>query len=261
METQFLPFPAEREIVVDAGYLAVNRHIVSGLIEVDVTRAREILRELAESEDAKLSFTAFVAACLARAVQANLKVQAFMDWRRRLVLFSDVDVVTMIEPGPGRVAIPHIIREANRKTVRQISDEIRLIQTRPEASAQRGGLTGLGPKLPRFVRMTFFCFLKKNPIWFQRVGGTVVLSSVGMFGKGGGWGISFLPMHNLGLMVGGIAQKPGVYQGEIAIREYLDLTVSFDHDVVDGAPAARFTSDLKELLESASLLEEEISSL
>jgi len=49
---------------------------------------------------------------------------------------------------------------------------------------------------------------------------------------------------------GGNADKPGVTQGQIQIREVLSLTLTFDHDVVDGAPAARFTSRLKELIES-----------
>jgi len=51
-------------------------------------------------------------------------------------------------------------------------------------------------------------------------------------------------------MLGGIAEKPGVAQGQIQIREVLSLTLTFDHDVVDGAPAARFASRLKELIES-----------
>jgi pyruvate/2-oxoglutarate dehydrogenase complex dihydrolipoamide acyltransferase (E2) component len=38
--------------------------------------------------------------------------------------------------------------------------------------------------------------------------------------------------------------------GRIEIREFLCLTLSFDHDIIDGAPAARFTSRLKALIES-----------
>ena len=38
--------------------------------------------------------------------------------------------------------------------------------------------------------------------------------------------------------------------GHVAVREYLSLTISFDHDIIDGAPAARFTERLKELIES-----------
>ena len=36
----------------------------------------------------------------------------------------------------------------------------------------------------------------------------------------------------------------------IALRDYLSLTISFDHDIIDGAPAARFTERLKDLIES-----------
>ena len=50
-------------------------------------------------------------------------------------------------------------------------------------------------------------------------------------------------------MVGGIAQKPGVVDGCIVPREYLDVTLSFDHNIVDGAPAARFAQKFSELIE------------
>ena len=56
-------------------------------------------------------------------------------------------------------------------------------------------------------------------------------------------------MHTLGLTVGGMAEKPGVVEGRIEIREYLCVTVSVDHDIIDGAPAARFVQRLKELVE------------
>ena len=39
-----------------------------------------------------------------------------------------------------------------------------------------------------------------------------------------------------------------LFQGRLVERDYLQLTVSVDHDVVDGAPAARFVSRLRELL-------------
>ena len=48
--------------------------------------------------------------------------------------------------------------------------------------------------------------------------------------------------------------KPGVHDGAIAVREYLNLTISFDHDIVDGAPAARFAKTLVELIEEATVL-------
>lgn len=71
-----------------------------------------------------------------------------------------------------------------------------------------------------------------------------------MFGKGGGWGFGFLPMHTPGVTVSGIAKKPGAVDGRIEIREHLCVTVSMDHDIVDGAPAARFIRRLKEPIEN-----------
>ena len=45
-------------------------------------------------------------------------------------------------------------------------------------------------------------------------------------------------MHGLGLVVGSTAWKPAVVEGRIEPREILNLTVLFDHDVIDGAPAS-----------------------
>lgn len=44
--------------------------------------------------------------------------------------------------------------------------------------------------------------------------------------------------------------------GRIAIREYLAITLSFDHDIIDGAPAARFAARLREVIESGYGLRE-----
>lgn len=247
-------FPAEREIVVDAGFLASGRHIIYALLEVDVTHGKNSLKELSSSSGEKVSFTAFIVASFAQAINAYPQVHAFLDWRRRLVTFHDVDVVTMIEPKTGAVAIPHIIRSANRKSVLQISQEIRAIQAKPDTSDQAGSIVKLAPRLPRFVRLLFFRILKRNPHWFKQMAGTVVVTSVGMFGKGGGWGIGFLPTHNLGITVGGICQKPGVKDGEILVRDYLNLTLSFDHDIIDGAPAARFANKITEIIETGTAL-------
>ena len=129
------PFPRERHDVVDALEVGVRRHMVHALLEFDVTRAREIIREREASAGEKLSFTAFIVASLARAIDADRRLHAYRDWRGRLVLFEEVDVVTLVESEVDAVAIPHVIRAANRRTLRQIHDEIRRIQANPAASA------------------------------------------------------------------------------------------------------------------------------
>jgi len=48
--------------------------------------------------------------------------------------------------------------------------------------------------------------------------------------------------------------------GRPLVREYLSLTMSVDHDLVDGAPAARFTQRLKELIESGYGLDLDLGS-
>ena len=86
--------------------------------------------------------------------------------------------------------------------------------------------------------------------------GTVGISSVGMFGKGhAGWGIA-IGSHSLDLVVGGTARKPAYVEDHLEPRDILDVTIIFDHDVIDGAPAARFTRNLVELIESGYGLSE-----
>ena len=78
-------------------------------------------------------------------------------------------------------------------------------RSRPAACENtRRVLSAFAPHVPRFVRLGFFRLLKWNPHWFKRLSGTVIVTSVGMFGRGGGWGLGFLPLHTLGVLVGGI---------------------------------------------------------
>lgn len=53
------------------------------------------------------------------------------------------------------------------------------------------------------------------------------------------------------ITVGGITTKPRYINGNLQPRELLDVTMSVDHDLVDGAPAARFARRLADLVESA----------
>ena len=249
------PFPPSRHAIVNAGRIGVRRHIAHALIEIDVTAARRFIREHKAQTGESLSFTAFLVACLARAIDENKHMHAYRNWRNQLVLFNEVDVSTMIETQTDRVALPHVIRAANKKTFREIHQEIRTIQASPTKSEQKSRLLDVAPYVPAFMHQVFYWLLFKNPHWLKQIAGTVIVTSVGMFGKGTGWGFGFLPMHTLGITVGGIAEKPGVVEGRIEIREYLCVTVSMDHDIIDGAPAARFVQRLKELVEGGYGLE------
>jgi pyruvate/2-oxoglutarate dehydrogenase complex dihydrolipoamide acyltransferase (E2) component len=188
--------------------------------------------------------------CVGQAVDSNKHLHAYRDWRGRLILFEDVDITTMIEvqKGDKRYPVGHIVRAANRKTFRQVHDEIRQAQTNVTASSEVRRLDLLA-KLPAFLRRRALLVMSRQPQLIKEVQGTVIVSAVGMFGSGGGWALAS-PSHTLGITVGGISEKPGAQDGRIDVREYLSMTLDFDHDIVDGAPASRFAERLRHLIES-----------
>jgi pyruvate/2-oxoglutarate dehydrogenase complex dihydrolipoamide acyltransferase (E2) component len=245
-----IPFPKIRRLMVDGGRIGRQKHTIHGLLEIDVTRARQAIRDHKSQTGETLSFTAFIMTCLGHAVDMNRHMQAYRNWRDQLVIFDDVDVNTMfeVEVGGQKIIRPHIIRAVNKKNLRDIHEEIRAFQAGHEGSRE-GNFISWFVLLPGFIRRLFLGVLFKSPQLLKEMNGTVSLTAVGMFGNGGGWGIP-VSNHTLQITLGGIAEKPGVVDGRIEVREYLSVTITFDHDIVDGAPAARFTQRLKELIES-----------
>jgi pyruvate/2-oxoglutarate dehydrogenase complex dihydrolipoamide acyltransferase (E2) component len=75
-----------------------------------------------------------------------------------------------------------------------------------------------------------------------------------MFAGGDGFGIGFPTVLTLSVLVGGLSERPRVVDGKVQIRQVLDLTITVDHNVVDGAPAARFVADMRRLIETAEVL-------
>lgn len=244
-----LPFPVERQVIIEGGRIASHRHTVCGLIEMDVTEPRRLIQVVKARTGEGVSLTAFVIACLAQAIDRDKPMHAYRDRRKRLIVFDEVDVNVIIEiEHEGRkVTLPHFVRGANRRTVYDINKEIRTVKVNPRMASGYKSMWFL--RLPRFVRDIFYGVVYKNPFWLKQSFGTVGVTAIGMFGKGGGWAIPF-GVHTLDVALGGIAVKPGVVDGRIEIREYMDVTLCFDHDVIDGAPAARFTEQFRELVES-----------
>ena len=253
-----------RRLMLNMLDLSGPAHNMYGLLEVDVTVARQFIAEHRARTGETLSFTGFLILCLACAVDENKEVQAYLKGRKQLVLFDDVDVGMMIEGmiGDKRALRGHVVRGANRKTYRQIHDEIRSVQSTPMPPNRglpswfRTALLLPWP-LSRLFKASIRMAERRDPTFFTSMAGTVSITAVGMFGEGhSGWGI-FPATGTLGLVVGSIAWKPAVVEGRIEPREILHLAVVFDHDVIDGAPAARFTRRLVELIESGYGLDED----
>ena len=138
MNTKTLPYhvvdlPPGRRVWLNALDLSGPTHCMYGLLEVDVTVARQFIADHKAHTGETLSFTGFLVFCLARAVDEDKAVQAYLKGRKQLVMFDDVDVGLMVEHkvGEKRALMGHVIQGANHKTYREIHQEIRTVQSEP----------------------------------------------------------------------------------------------------------------------------------
>ncbi len=74
-----------------------GKHSIYGLLEVDVTVARQFIANHKAETGETLSFTGYLAYCVARAVDEDKSVQAYLKGRKQLAVFDDVDVAMPVE--------------------------------------------------------------------------------------------------------------------------------------------------------------------
>jgi pyruvate/2-oxoglutarate dehydrogenase complex dihydrolipoamide acyltransferase (E2) component len=244
------PFPSNRRLVTAALRAGKGTAPMHGLIDLDVTDATRMIA----AHEPPLSVTAFVVASVARAVAAHPEVHAYRNWRNRLVVHHHVDVSTIVEvPTPqGPFPLVHTVRDADVRDTAEISAELRGVKHDPVAGAARrfADLLPVVSRIPGFLRVVYL--LLARSVRARQRSGTVAVTAVGMFAGGGGFAIAPLTLMSLQIVVGGITERPRVVDGRVEVRNVLDLTVSIDHNVVDGGPAARFGAELRQLIESAS---------
>ena len=250
------PYPRIRRLMADGGRLGREKHLIHGLYELDITAARQAIRSYRAQSGNGLSLNAYMIASVGRAVERHKQMQACFSGNRNIVIFDDVDVNTMFEVEEnGQTLIrPHILRAVNKKTPAALHEEIRAFQQNPNNGGEKRGIEWF-VRLPGFLRRALLRAMFRNPVWLKEMNGTVSVSSVGMFGQGGGWAI---PVSNATLQItlGGIVKRPMLIEGTLEERQYLCVTVSVNHDLVDGAPAARFAQSLKEIVESGEVLKQ-----
>ncbi|MEA5388295.1 hypothetical protein VB779_15470 [Haloarculaceae archaeon H-GB11] len=143
----------QQQLTVDYMRMAGRRSNVHGLVEIDVTDARERIRSIEDETGTKLSFTAFVVSCLAATVAEQPHVHRYRDWRGRLHEPETVDVNVLVEREVDgeRIGAPHVLREANRRTVRSIHDEIRRVEAGTTSHSETR-LAELFGRLPGVLR-------------------------------------------------------------------------------------------------------------
>lgn len=253
-------FLASRKPILDIGNIGLRKHHIKVLVELDVTLGRELIKERRNQNKDEVSFTSWIIKCIGQAVSEYKALHAIRKGGNKLIIFDDLDISMRVEKEirGEKVPLPLVIRKVNEKTVKDIYIEIKQAKE-AEIKSEEDYLLGdsqskwvmkLFFKLPQFIRLMFWKqIVLKNPLFVKEMSGTALFTSVGMMGNFRGW---FIPVSILPLCfaLGSIVRKPGIVNDKIEIREYLYMTILFDHDVIDGAPAARFVSRLTELVES-----------
>jgi hypothetical protein len=144
--------------------------------------------------------------------------------------------------------------DADIRDVADLSAELHGVKSAPFPRHRRAAerLLPIATRVPGVIG-TFYALLGRSVRLRQR-SGTVTVTAIGMFAQGGGFALTPLTLMSLQVVVGGISERPHVVKDQVEIRSILDLTVSIDHNVVDGGPAARFGAELRRQIESAEVL-------
>lgn len=233
-------------------------HNMYAQIELDVTDIRQRLRSQ-RREGRNVSFFGFLLSAIAKTIDENRELN-HIRCGKRIYCFNEVDIQTAIELKHDGISIPRIylVKDAAKKTMMEITLEIE----NAKKSWKESGSTGEDDKwakrwikfasiLPKWLIKFIIRQFSKNPFKLKKRFGTTYVTSVSGFTDVSGFIIPYFGGQNrpLAFAIGNIVKKPGVINSEIKIREYLSLTISINHDLVDGAPAARFVNRLKQRIE------------
>jgi pyruvate/2-oxoglutarate dehydrogenase complex dihydrolipoamide acyltransferase (E2) component len=257
---QELPWPRIRELVVDALTIGHQIHMAHGLVELDISRPTALIEEYKPRLPDGLSFTAFMVYCLAHAIDQHKMLHAYRKGRRKLVIFDDVDVNTLLEkrkPDGSMVPVFYVVRAANTKSLAQINHEMREASRTDlydDAGVRRRRQI---LRLPRIARHLVWWWLRRDPARLKQQWGTTAVSNVGSFiSPRPSWGIS-ISFLTCVLIIGGMFDKVYWVNDGAQPRKTLSATITVNHDVVDGAPGARFGETLAQLIEGGAGLDDD----
>jgi chloramphenicol O-acetyltransferase len=241
------------------GYEALGSgHTMYALVELDVTDIRVKLREL-RKEGRSVSFFGFLLSAIAGTIDENKELNHIRRGKR-IWYFNEVDIDIPIELELNGIMTPrkYIVRDAAKKTAAEITREIE----EAKMSWKESGIAGEDDKwargwikaasiMPKWLYKIITRYFSNNPLMVKARFGTTYVTSVSGFSDVSGFIVPFIAgkTRPLAFTIGSLTKKPGVVGSEIKIREYLSMTVSINHDLVDGAPAARFINRLKQRIE------------
>lgn len=226
--TERIPLGSVRAIIADRMSTSVHTTArVTLMVEVDATELVALRERLKNQVTPEWGFAPSYNDLLMKITAAVIGKFPYMNARLTqdaIELLRPVNMGLAVDTERG-LLVP-VVREANKKDLRQIGAETRDLVERARK----------GRSLPDDLS-----------------GGTFTITNLGMYSID-----AFTPVINLPeaaiLGVGRIAPRP-VYVGEALLRrEMMVLSLAFDHRLVDGAPASRFLQALKSLIEDPAML-------
>jgi len=220
-ESTLIPVTGVRKLTAQAMVAsAFTAPHVTVFLQADVTPTIELLERLrgeARFRGARLTFLTAVARAVCLALGADPAVNS--RWEEGGIRqFRHVNL-GIAAATPRGLLVP-VIPSADTLGFRELDDAIgELVQTARAGSTTPAAMTG----------------------------GTFTITNVGVFGVEGGTPI--LADGQAGILaVGAVARRPWEFEGEIALRSVVTLSLSFDHRVVDGAEGSRLLAAIAALL-------------
>ncbi len=233
------------DLISVVGQDVVGTHLLE---EIDMTWAEE-LRARLSLEGHKLTVTVILLKAIAIAQRCHPASRSVLLPGGRIATFSNVvagftiERLTSSEPA----VFFGTIQEPDKKSLSVIMSELRQyaelnIDDHPQLNRQQKF-----SEMPWLIRRVFIWLAMRLPAFRQRyLGATFGLSSLGKFGVKSLLGP---PVCTVVFGVGAVEDRAVVRNGQIEIRPIMTLSLNFDHRLIDGAPAARFLADVRELME------------
>ena len=222
-EDKVIPISGMRKVIADNMMNSVQSMAHAyHKVAVDMSQAK-LIRAAFKKAEKKVSFNDIIIMALGRALQEHPRMNALVE-DGKITEKGSVNIGIAVAVDNGLI-VP-TVRDIQNMTLGEIHDE----STRLIAKTKAGGL-------------------KKE----DYSGGTFTVSNLGMFGIDEFTAIVNPPQVGI-LAVGAMTDTPVVRDGQIVVRPMMNLVLTYDHRVIDGAPAAQFLSRLKELLENPYLM-------
>jgi pyruvate dehydrogenase E2 component (dihydrolipoamide acetyltransferase) len=201
---------------------------VTEFLTVDVTAAMELLARLKASKSFaghKLTPLTLVAKALLIALRRNPTLNSRWDEQaQEIVQFNYVNL-GIAAATPRGLTVPNI-KDAETMPLLELSDALSDL-----TQAARAG--------------------KTTPA--ELAGGTISITNIGVFGIDAG-----TPILNPGeaaiLAVGAVRRMPWEFEGEVALRQVMTLSLSFDHRLVDGEQGSRFLADVGQIMSDPAMV-------